>query len=650
MSLRTPINDFFPTTQDAGVGPVSRRDGEGIIDHADAATQAAGGGEYLGLTVQPKTVRLALAATLTVLGLLLGRAAQVQVIRGDVYRSQAEGNRVRIVRLAAERGVMYDRNGTPLLRNVPAFFAAVTPADLPRTVSERRAIIGRLAEIIDADPDEIEKSIAEFRGSSSAIPVGRELPHAKAIELKIDSLGLPGISLEVALRRDYLASKTTPSLSHLLGYMGKVTKEDLASNDGIEYLPSDAVGRIGLERQYEATLRGRAGIKRIEVDAVGKEKAVIAEEGGVRGANLVLTVSRDLQEKAESALKAGLAKFGKTRGSVIVMSPRTGDVLAMVSEPDFDNNLFARGISSDDYRRLADNPSNPLFPRAIAGLLPPGSTFKLAVAADALEEKVATAATTIMSVGGLYVGIWYFPDWKAGGHGATDVTKAIAESVNTFFYIVGGGHEKTEGLGIDRIVSYARRFGMGSRLGIDLPGESDGFLPSIEWKNKVKGEPWYIGDTYHAAIGQGDILVTPLQIAAETAVIANRGVLVKPRIVAAVTTADGRRDVRDPEVLNDRVVSPESAALVAKGMRRGVTDGSGRGLADLPVPVAAKTGTAQWHSTKAPHAWFTSFAPYDKPEITVTVVVEEGEEGSRIGAQVAREIYAWYFDPQRRTK
>ncbi|MEK9152144.1 MAG: penicillin-binding protein 2 [Patescibacteria group bacterium] len=648
MTPRTPIDDLFPALEDAGVGPVSRRDQEDIIDHADSTSGRGGEGEYLGLTVRPRTIRLALIATVVVLGLLMVRAAQVQIVRGAYYRSKAEGNRVRIVRLPAERGVMYDRSGAPLLRNVPAFYAAVTPADLPQKLADRRTVVGRLAELLNIIPEDIERGIAEFRGSASAIPVGPELSHDDAIRLKIESLRLPGVSLDIALRRDYLEGKTTPSLSHILGYMGKVNKDDLAADNPADYLPSDDVGRTGIERQYESVLRGQPGIKRIEVDAVGKEKAVIAEEAGVRGENLVLTVNRDLQDVAENALKSGLSKFGKSRGSVIILQPRTGDVLAMVSAPSFDNNLFAHGISADRYRALAEDRNNPLFPRAIGGLLPPGSTFKIIVASAALEEKVAAAGTTVMSSGGISVSRWFFPDWKAGGHGLTDVTKALAESVNTFFYIVGGGYQGFQGLGIDRITAYAKRFGLGGVLGIDLPGEAAGFLPSEEWKQRVKGEQWYIGDTYHAAIGQGDILVTPLQMAAVTAAVANRGALVRPRVVGAITTADGRRDVRDPEVINTQAVSTEAIALVAKGMRRAVTDGSARSLGDLPAAIAAKTGTAQWATGKAPHAWFTSFAPYDKPEVVITIIVEEGEEGSRIGAQVAHEIYAWYFANRRK--
>jgi penicillin-binding protein 2 len=372
-------------------------------------------------------------------------------------------------------------------------------------------------------------------------------------------------------------------------------------------------------------------------------KRIIAEEPSVPGDNLILAIDLDLQKRAEEALKRSLHAARQTRGSVIVMQPKTGEVLALVSLPAFDNNAFAKGIDQETYAKLLADKDRPLFPRAIAASLPSGSTFKPAIAAAALEEHVVTPATTVHSTGGISYGAWFFPDWKPGGHGTTDVRKAIAESVNTFFYAVGGGYDKIKGLGPERIATYARKFGFGEQSGIDLPSEGAGFVPTPEWKKQAKGEQWYIGDTYHLAIGQGDLLVTPLQIAEMTAVFANGGSLVRPHVVSAVAKADGTRVDRQPEIITKQVVSPETIKVVREGMRRTVEAGSARSFNTLPIEVAAKTGTAQWKSGAPTHAWFTSFAPFADPELVITVSVEEGGEGSSIAAPVAKDLYAWYY-------
>jgi penicillin-binding protein 2 len=262
----------------------------------------------------------------------------------------------------------------------------------------------------------------------------------------------------------------------------------------------------------------------------------------------------------------------------------------------------------------------------------------------ALEEKIIDERTSFLSTGGIRIGQWFFPDWKAGGHGITDVRKAIAESVNTFFYYIGGGYQDFIGLGVEKIVKYAKLFGLGAQSGIDLPGESAGFLPTEEWKEKVKGEAWYIGDTYHMAIGQGDVLVTPLQVANYTAVFANGGKLYRPHLVKEILSGNDK-PIREVETVpvRENFVSNYNMNIVRQGMRQTVTGGSARSLSTLPVTVAGKTGTAQWSSQKANHAWFTGFAPYENPQIIITVLVEEGVEGSTISVPIAKEVLEWYF-------
>jgi penicillin-binding protein 2 len=597
--------------------------------------------QRLRVSVSLGALRLAIALMVLGLGVVTARAAQIQVAEGDLYRALAEDNRSRIEWMPAERGVMFDRNGEAIVRNAPRFAATLTPADLPRDVLERRQAIGRIADLLSQNPRDIEERLATYSTDSTrAVPVAENISHDQALLVDIMSTTWPAIQLVRGVRREYPFAAEVSSLSHLIGYEGKVSEQDL---EGGDYLSTDRIGRAGLEKSYESDLRGVYGRRRIEVDALGSHKTVIAEELGQSGNNLELAIDIGLQAEAEAILQKTLDQLDTNRGSLIALQPETGEVLAMVSLPAYDNNLFARGISTQEYRDLLEDENNPLFPRASGASLPSGSTFKLVVAAAALAENIVTPRTTFLSGGGLALSSWFFPDWKAGGHGLTNLAKAISESVNTYFYIIGGGYEDLEGLGVDRIIEYSKRFGLGARTGIDLPVEGEGFLPSKEWKEETKGERWYVGDTYHLAIGQGDILVTPLQIAVMTAVFANGGQLVEPHLVRAVISDGGERQNIPPVTLEERVVDPEYIHEVREGMRDSVLYGSSRSLSLLPVAVAGKTGTAQWSSTKNTHAWFTSFAPYDQPEIVVTVVVEEGGGGSAVAAPVARDLLDYYF-------
>jgi len=616
---------------------------DAILGSEHAAFSGTTDATYVGLAVTERKLGTVLAGLMLMLGTIAMRAGWFQVVHAADYAAIAEDNRSRIVWTGAERGIMYDRRSKPLVRNIPDFSVTLTLADLPKDPGDRHDAVVRIAAILDLPTNEIEARLEEFKKyPGAAVTVAENIGHEKAMRIAIESATQPALTLETGLRREYL-NEGVISLSHVLGYEGRITENELAVAEPGEYRPSDMLGKTGLEKSYEAIMRGISGKKRIEVDAHGREKNVIADEAPVAGKNLVLTLDADLQKETERILAETLAKAGKKRGSVVIMDPRNGDVLALASVPGFDANLFAQGIKTEEYKTLIEDPDRPLFPRAISGGLPSGSTFKPVVAAAALDEKIITPDTSFLSTGGLRIGGWNFPDWKAGGHGSTNVTKAIAESVNTFFYMVGGGTDSFKGLGVTKIMEYARKFGFGATLGIDLPGEAAGFLPSEEWKKEMTGEPWYIGNTYHVSIGQGDIIVTPLQVAAMTAAIANDGTLMRPRLVQAVTAADGSRETLAPTVHTEQVVSPYAIEWVQKGMRQTVTAGSARSLNALPIEVAGKTGTAQWNSKKDNHAWFTSYAPYQNPEMTITVVIEEGGEGSSIASPIARQIYAWYF-------
>jgi penicillin-binding protein 2 len=614
------------------------------IDDMDESGPASEDGQayYVGLAVDEARLRGVFALISLCLVIVAARAAFLQVLRGSYYAAQAEGNRLRSVYVAGERGVMFDRTGVTLVRNVPSFGASVMPNDLPSDAQGRAEAVMRIAEAVGMTPLDVENTIsAHDLTRSLKVVLNDSLTHEQAVMVEIEAVRTPALSLFTGSRREYELASESPSLSHLFGYMGRVGANDLKG----DYQMTDMVGRAGLEKYYESEMRGTYAKKLIEVDATGRTKKVVADTPGVPGRSLVMSLDSAFQRDVESILGAKLKSSGKKRASVIVMNPNNGDLLALVSWPAYDVNDFSRGMSTEQYRKLADDPDRPLFPRATSGLLPSGSTFKPVVAAAALTEGFITAATTVLSTGGLRVGRWYFPDWKAGGHGATNVTKALAESVNSFFYVIGGGHEdypNIKPLGADLIAEYARRFGFGAPTGIDLPSEGSGFIPTPEWKEQVRGEKWYIGDTYHFAIGQGDLIVTPLQVARMTAAFANGGDLVEPRLVTAVTGADGIT-VKRPVVTAHQVVPASSVEIVRRGMRQTVTSGSARSFNTLPWTVAAKTGTAQWNSRRENHAWFTSFAPYEKPEIVVTVVVEEGGEGSQIAAPIAKAIYERYF-------
>ncbi len=629
-------------------------------------------GEKVGKTFDTGSLgfKLINLAIFFVLIVLLGRTAWLQIIKGDYYYSIAEVNRIRIERIEAKRGIIYDRELNPLVRNVANFLLYFIPADLPKEKEARDKIIKRVAEILNSPSlegeqplkvlsiNDIEQILASIEPGSlesyQPLFIADNIEYEKAVLLYLESEYMPGVILSNKTRREYnLAGseiKGASSLSHILGYTGKINELELGEF-GEEYLPIDYIGKTGIEHFWENEMRGKQGQKYIEVDALGKEKKIISTEAQKDGNNLVLSLDSQLQKKLEETIVSHLKKLNLNKASAIIMDPSNGEILALVSLPAYDNNIFARGISLKEYQEIIKQADNPLFNRSISGEYPSGSTIKPVIAASALEEGIITEHTSFYSVGGIGIGQWFFPDWKSGGHGYTSVRKAIAESVNTFFYYIGGGYsaqggsrDDFVGLGVDRIVNYAKLFGLASQTGIDLVGEASGFLPTKEWKEKTKGERWYIGDTYHLAIGQGDILVTPLQVAVYTAVFANGGDLYRPHLVKQILTGNDNpiMDIEASPVRSDFIDS-YNIQVVRQGMRQTVTSGSAQSLQSVAVAVAGKTGTAQWSSKNEPHAWFTGFAPYDNPEIVITILIEEGGDGSRIAVPIAREVLGWYF-------
>jgi penicillin-binding protein 2 len=590
--------------------------------------------------------RKKLSFALVVLGFcflaLVCRAFYLQIWNSDYYRAIAENNRLRSQIIPAVRGVIYDNGGTQLVSNSPSFVLVVSPSSLPKEKSERTEMLERVFSITGVTPAVIDLAVASRPDAyDDEIPIEQFLEYEDAMAVMVAGETLPGISVRLSTIREYM---DTPlfSLSHVLGYTGFISQTEYDLNKEKKYKRTDKIGKSGLESSYESELRGINGIRSSEVNAQGDEAMLIKETEAVPGLNLHLSVDYELTSYIENTLDKYMRKNGLKKASVIALNPKNGGVRALVSLPGYDNNLFARGISSDEYEKILADPNNKLFNRAVLGEFPSGSTIKPTIAAIALESGVINESTSFLSTGGVGVSQWFFPDWKAGGHGVTNVRKAIAESVNTFFYIISGGLGDFTGIGIEKMTSWEQKFGFGGTTGIDLPQEAAGFLPTKEWKEEVKGERWYIGDTYHAAIGQGDVLVTPLQVAVATSVFANGGTLFEPNIVSFMENGAEYIPI-ETAVVSEQVVSEENIEIVRQGMRQAVTGGSAQSLYDLRKPVAGKTGTAQSGGGRENHSWFTSFGPYDDPNIVVTVLIEEGGEGSALAAMVAKEIYEWWF-------
>ncbi len=620
----------------------------------DVANDSGGSQSFLGRGISERRLQLLWLAMLIILGGLLLRSFYLQIVQGSYYYSLAEGNRLRIIPLTAPRGVMFDRFGQQLVQNTSTFHLTITPADLPADHQVQEQLLSDLAALLAKDRQEIIDQLQESQPYIyQPVVVSRDVPYQTAISILVNQDKWPGITVQESWLRDYVATRRQNSFAEFLGYTGQLTKQDYEQKKDQGYFLTDQIGKSGLEYSYEKILKGQNGQRQIEVDALGREEQVIAQKEAVAGQDLILTIDADLQQAAGQILNNTLQALGKKRGVVIIMDPNNGEIWTLVSAPSFDNNKFAAKISASDYQALLNDPDQPLFNRAVAGTYPSGSTIKPAMAAAALQEGIINDQTSVVSTGGVRIDRWFFPDWKAGGHGLTNVYKAIAESVNTFFYYIGGGYPQGgnpthdyefKGLGPDKIAQYLHDFGLGQKTGLDLPGEEEGFIPTVDWKNKTYGELWYIGDTYNLSIGQGNLLVTPLQVALWTSLVANDGKKITPHLVNASQESSTKKVWTLDWPTTGRVnVDSKNLAIVRQGMRQTVLAGSAQSFAALPVAVAGKTGTAQWNNNKANHAWFTAFLPYQNPRLVITVLVEEGEEGSRAASPVAREIINWMW-------
>lgn len=601
-----------------------------------------------GLTARSNFARVMLGVAFVFLALALWR---LQILEAPFHGQAAEANRIRFSTLPAPRGVIYDRNGHIVAANAPVFAVTLVEADLPS--NRRGEVLERLAVLLSTSRDRLERTLEQRRVLGDVftpIVLRTHLPREMALAIEEHGWELPGVRITVESTREYAEGEL---LSHLVGYLIQPDAEEYEEKyRGNGYSISDRVGTSGAEATYEGVLRGGAGARLVEVDVGGRplrELQVVAPEPGL---NLRLTIDVGVQRTITEILKARLP--AGSSGVAIVADPRNGEILAMVSLPGFDPNLFLRPEAENQILDLLNDPRLPLFHRAVAGQYPPGSTFKLAVGVGALEEGVANRSTRIRSNGGLRVPNPYdprlstwFPDWAVLGD--MNFVQGVALSSNVYFATLAGGFAEFEGLGVERVARYARLLGYGSATEVDLPAEENGRVPTPTWKVANFGEGWLTGDTYNMAIGQGFVLATPLQVANVTNAIANGGVLVRPHVAQAILDQTGSvtRAV-SPAPIRKLGVRPETLQVMREGMLS-MLDQERVRMHKIPeLRVAGKTGTAEYagprdSSGRLPtHGWFTGFAPYDDPQVAITVFMERGG-GPSDAVPIAMEMFRAYF-------
>lgn len=599
---------------------------------------------FLGNAINSKRIKYFKWLCLLLLTIVIIKLVYLQGIKGGRYLSLAEQNRLRIRPISSDRGIFYDRFHRELVQNVPNFILSIVPNDLPRDPERRAEILNRISNLGNIDKQELTELIDKYKlFGYDSLTIKENLDYRAALKLYIDNADLPGALVGSDSKRLYIYATSSPSTAHILGYLGKLNARELGNLRDKGYLASDKIGKVGLENNYESVLRGAYGRKKVEINSSGKEQSVLSIEPPVAGKNLILSIDIEAQNYLEKLIKDASKIINKPKIAAVALNPNSGEILAMVSWPAFNNNEFSGAISATIYNRYLNDPTNPLFNRVIAGLYPPGSTIKPIIAAGALQEGIITPNTIINSAGGIWAGDRFFKDWKAGGHGPTNLYQALAWSVNSFFYFIGGGYQNFVGLGAQKIIKYLSLFNLGQLTGIDVPGEKAGLVPTPEWKKESKNEPWYIGDTYNISIGEGSLLVTPLQVAVWTSAIANGGNIIKPHLVNEINDPQtNKKTLIKTTPTGQNKISTTTIDAVKRGMFDCVRYGSCKLLQSLPFASAAKTGTAQWSKNKNTHAWFTAFAPLTNPQITITILIEEGGEGGVTAIPIAKDFLQWW--------
>ncbi len=541
-----------------------------------------------------------------VMGLLTTRLFYLQVVQGGYYAGLAQENRRTLLPLRSARGLVYDRAGRQLAINIPSYVVRIRPADLP--FAERDAVVARLSTLLEVPESQILESIDRYASQSfELVRLATDVASDVARIIVEESNSLPGVQVIVEERREY---EYGPLVSHVLGYTGAVTTEELAEFGDQGYLNDDQIGKTGVEATFEDILRGTYGEQEVEQDALGRIlRTVQVTQQPQPGNSIELTIDVEIQREAEEALKWATDIVNLSRGVVIVMNPQTGEILAMVSLPTYDDNLFARGISNAAYQALIEDPNRPLVNFGLSEQYPPGSTYKLVTGTGALEDGLIRDTTLLETAGYLEIGSYRYYDWNRRGFGPLDIYGGFSHSSDTYFYQLAGG------LGIDRLAHWANEFGFGARTGVDLPAEARGIVPTDEWKQNLFNQPIYPGEVYQAGIGQGYDAATPLQVLNAYNALANGGSLLKPQIVRRVLAPDGTvvQDIQ-PELIRELNVEPETLRVMRLAAREVVVSRHTANLVDLPIVVAGKTGTAEFgvrdSQNRLPyHTWFTAFIP-----------------------------------------
>ncbi|MEW6214006.1 MAG: penicillin-binding protein 2 [Nitrospirota bacterium] len=556
--------------------------------------------------------------------LLIMRLWQLQILEGGKYRKLSEANRLRIMSIPAPRGIIFDRNGVPLVKNSSYFCASIIPGEFEKGKVEM------LAKVLNMPSKEILEKINK-KGLSPFAPItlkqGLSFNEVAYVESRRSDF--PGLIIETEVSREYIYGDVG---SHLIGYLGKLNPSQSKDPAFRDVLPEAFIGQWGAEMLFDKSLRGKPGERVIEVDALGREIRLLRVKPSVKGEDIRLSIDINLQKEAEKA-------FGERAGALVAIKPKTGEILGMVSKPSFDPNLFTKGISYDEWTALSRDGKRPMLNRALQSQYPPGSTFKIVTAIAALEEGVITPETKIDCRGGINYGRWHFGCWRKHGHGVVSLHRALVESCDVYFYEVG------KRLGIDKIYDYATSLGLGKETGIELGKERLGLIPNTKWKQEKKRQPWYPGETFNTAIGQGYVAVTPIQMAVMTGAIANGGNLYKPTLI---------KDSH-PQPSWKAKVRPETLEIVKSSLSGVVNEPWGTGWAAKSqlTNIGGKTGTAQVVAIKRgsrylpekfrDHAWFVAFAPVEKPEIALSVFVEHGGHGGGAAAPIAKRTIEGYL-------
>mgnify|MGYP001567706097 CR=1 FL=1 len=570
---------------------------------------------------------------------LVFKSFQLQLLDGDKYATLANQSSSLNYQLSPLRGIIYDSQGSPMVENIPVFDLVAVHNYLPQNQAEINEEIEHLSSVLGVDPGGLRK-LFEDNKDRAVFLIKKNL--SKEEMAKVKALSLAGIFAVANAQRRYADG---PASAHLVGYTSQITADDLEGDN--YYFLNDRIGRLGLEAQYEEYLRGQ----RRSFDFKQNETADSKNEN-MAGQNIFLNIDVRIQAQLYKSVSLVFASAGVRRGAAVIQNAKTGAVLGLISMPSFDNNIFENSTepaNSVKISNLLANTEHPLLNRVISGRYSPGSTIKPLLALAGLKEGVVTPSTIIFANGSISVqsevdpSVYYtFRDWKV--HGWTDIKKAIADSVDVYFYALGGGYGGIKGLGIDRIASYLKSAGADDITGIDLPGEISGLVPSKDWKMETKGEAWYTGDTYNISIGQGDLGVTPLWINSYVGAIANGGSLMKPFVVKEIKDAGDKITKQFlPHLLTKLPFDSNTLNIVKQGMRQTVLSGTATMLQDVPVPLAAKTGTVQI-TGRGLNSLFAVFGPYDDPEIVMTVLVENISQSQGLAIRVANDFLLWYFN------